>query len=224
MDKSVYLHGISAYDDLYNPRYTNRLLEDILKSEALLSFNKQISKYGKNRYRERDGRIGFNGVDYISLCDYEKRYERFPDRRHYNSFHAYILYSLAIIFPKDKLSVITPELICIDDELDFFIEMARCGLSKTKQYSDMADEVQVKDIIPLSLMSGVTIPLDKLDRIFYTSSMYLDIALKEIDKLATLLLKYGYDIPIYDIKSTESLLDITNVKRLVKEYHKKWRL
>lgn len=216
MDEEIYLHGISAQTDLYDSRYILRVFESILKSGELLSL--RLQGIGKNSKR-----IGFNGLDYISLCDYEKRNLHFPDKISANSYTGYILYSLSLAFPKDKLDVIEPIKIEIPrrNYRYYFKEMEKYGMSENERYTDLADEAQVKDRIPLSLMNGITIPVDKIYRIHYDRERYGYAIMKEVLKIEKLLAKYHYNVPIYDINTMESLQDGANIKRLVKEYYKK---
>ena len=59
MNEDIYLHAIYAKSDSYNHKETNRILEKILDSGALLSLTKQNLKA-----------LGsFNGNDYISKKD-----------------------------------------------------------------------------------------------------------------------------------------------------------
>ena len=207
MDKSIYLHGIYASSEIYDNATTIRILKKILISNDLLSARLQNRKFYKPM---------FNGYDYISLCDYEKREYSLLDR--YNSYEAYIKYSLSLIFPKDKIDAIIPTLIDISKGESYYREMEKYGLSETTRYTDMADEVQVKDQISLDLMTGITLPISKMINEYRSDSKNIDIILREIEKINKLLDKYNHLVPLYDIDSSQSLNIETNVKILVKKY------
>ena len=64
MNTQLYLHGIYTAGELYSSKDTLSILKEILKSNALLSNRLQ----GKEKEK-----VSFSGLDYISLCDYEKR-------------------------------------------------------------------------------------------------------------------------------------------------------
>ena len=67
MNEDICLHAINSSYEL-NYRKMNLIkLELILKDNALLSRRLQGLNFSS----------GFNGMDYISLCDYQKRSRRF---------------------------------------------------------------------------------------------------------------------------------------------------
>ncbi len=208
MDKNICLHGVYAKSDLYDSASTLRVLKQVLKSKALLSRRMQ---------KQTKGRTYFNGLDYISLCDYSKRNEKGLHK--YNSYEGYIRYSLALMFPKDKLSIITPEMIdltyggCSYD----YKEMARLGSSLDERYSDLPDEVQVKDSISLDLMKGITIPISKVKLPYGSTNLNIEYALREIEKVLILLDKYQRTVPIYDIDTFIRIDNEENVKTLIRK-------
>ena len=212
MDKNIYLHAIYAKSDLYDPASTLRVLKQILKSQALLS---------KRMQNKAKSDVYFNGIDYISLCDYNKRTEKY--KRRYNAYEGYIRYSLSLMFPQEKLSVITPEMIDLayDDGYYDYAGMAQLGLSDDKRYSDLPDEVQVKDAISLDLMSGITLPLSKMRLSYGNADMNIKYALKEIERILILLDKHDRLVPIYDIDTFTRIDDEENVKCLLKEHKHK---
>ena len=220
MDNKICLHGIACTkcDGLYDKKYTLKVLESILKSEELLS--PRLQGMDKKEY----GRIGYNGLDYISLCDYEKKEKL--NNKNLNSYIDYILSAMSLVFPKNKLKIIEPIIIPMakitskSSYIKYLAVMKEYGMSETDRYTDLPDEVQVKDRIPLSFMKGITIPINELYNIFYSERKYTYEVMKEIEKIHKLLAKYRYDVPIYDIKTMESLDDEANVKKLVKEYYK----
>ena len=133
MDKKIYLHGIYSISDYYDSRMTLKILKKILESDAVLSARLQ----GKKNHI-----VLFNGMDYISLCDYEKNGIHILDNS--NAFENYVRYSLSLIFPKDKLKVIEPEIV---DLVSDYETISKYGLSEVKRYTDLPDEVQVKALL-----------------------------------------------------------------------------
>ena len=209
--ENKYLHAIYAFNKRYNSEETKRILEYILSSDALLSRRLQ---------RIRDT-YGFNGLDYISLCDYDKRNICHPGLPEYTAFNSYIRESLSLMFPKESIKTITPEVvdyIGLSDEEEE--KMYQLGLSKNKRYSDFYDEVQVKNKIALSLMSGITFPIKKMTRSSFPERFAIYIVQKQIEEVIELLIKYGYEVPTYDVDTFLPLEDEQNVKELVRTHIK----
>ena len=209
MEKEIYLHGICATSSLYDDKPTKKILKQILKDNALLSARLQ---------NKLNNSILFNGLDYISLCDYEKRFEKIGNE--YNAYEAYIRYSLSLIFPKEKLDVIIPQIVIIKSTGSYYQQMKEYGLSTDERYTDMPDEVQVKDRISLDLMSGITLPLSKMQYFYLNEERTVNMVLREIDKIRNLLYKYHHLVPIYDIDTFEKLDNPETTKKLVKHYYK----
>lgn len=214
MDEKIYLHAIYYLFNRYNPDITYERLKNILKSDAILSRRMQCI-YEAN---------GFNGLDYISICDYEKRNIIHPDVPDYTAYNLFIRESLSIIFPKGKFEVITPKILKLDEELDKkTYDETSLGTSSKERYSDIYDEVQAQDKIPLNLMSGITFPLHKMNSLFVGQEITTHMVIHELKRIKKLLLKYGYDVPFYDIDTKIPLDDEERVKKLVKYYYKKSR-
>lgn len=210
MDREIYLHAINSVpDDYYHPDETNQKLLQILKRRALLSAKLQRKRsYG-----------GFNGRDYVSLCDYAKRnnYKSFMGK--YNAYHTYVRYSLSLAFPKDKLSVIKPKVldgIYIRD-LKGYEEMEKLGKSKIRRCTDMPDEVQVKDKVSLDNLCATTFPLHLLKDCSNSSlDEQASIIMFEIEEIDKLLSRFGYDVPIYDIDTFEELTSTSTIKMILR--------
>ena len=209
MDEKIYIHGICVrHYKQYQSMYLRKILKQILKSDAVLS----------TRMQHKPSNQGFNGPDYISLCDYEKRFLFPKEDSKYNSFETYIRYSIGLVFPKDKIQVITPTIIdMIHYTKNGYQKMAFLGESPDERYSDMLDEVQVKDKIPLELLSCITLPIHSMDLKIYKEKKSIDKVISEIEKVRKLLDLYGYSVPIYDIDTFEDLENYHNVKRLIRK-------
>ncbi len=187
-------------------------LERILKSNALLS----------RRLQGLTSSSGFNGMDYISLCDYQQRKVYPFGHPGYNSYDAYIKESLSLMFPKDELPIINPYIIDVfKKNKKGYARMATLGLSEHLRYSDLPDEVQVKDAISLDLMCGITIPLKKLDNLFISTEKNTQKIVTHLGQIRRLLAFYDHLVPIYDIDSMTELTNQSTVTELVKTYKKK---
>lgn len=205
MNEKIYLHAINAQEIGYSSRETQLMLAKILKCGALLSLRKQ--KRGTN--------FGFSGIDYISLCDYEKRMLGQREDHLYNSFHGYISNSLSFVFPKDKIDVIEPIIL---DEIcnktkEGYRKMQKLGKSKNERYSDMPDEVQVKDKLLLKKnMSAMTFPTHKLMFTNETIDSTVNYIEYELNQIRYINDRYGINVPIFDINTLESLDSKENIK------------
>ena len=209
MDEKVYLHAIYAISEIYNSKMTLMVLKSILESNALLSARLQ---------HKRSHNVLFNGMDYISLCDYEKR-DKFLEPKH-NSYEMYIRYSLSLIFPKEKVDAIVPEMIEISYRRGYQQVMGSYGMDEDKRYSDLPDEVQVKDRVSLDNLTGITVPISKFHTPFFLEGPSIKYAIQEITKIRSLLDTYHINVPIYDIDTLENVESEETVKKLVRYYMK----
>ena len=207
MNEDICLHAINGYYEMYYPKLNLKVLESILKDNALLS----------RRLQGITNSSGFNGLDYISLCDYQKRNMYHTNNPHYTAFNAYIKESLSLIFPIDKLQVITPYILnIITKNKKGYHHMAYLGNIKDIRYSDLYDEIQVKDKISLDLLCGITIPVKKMNSPVLSTDKNIQNIIKHIEKINALLINYNHQVPIYDIESMTELDSEENVKRLIK--------
>lgn len=200
MDDNIYLHAINAtnngvYIDTYD---TYIILCKILKCHALLS----------SRLQKAMSNEGFNGVDYVSLCDYSKRDIFNGDYGDFNAFCTYIRYSLSIMFPKDKFDAIEPTIIeapTLRTAKDY-AKMKKLGLLKGKQrYSDMPDEVQVRDKVSLEHMIGLTYPIHLVRDNGESFSKKMERIMCDLDTMNYALSENGYNVPIYDVDTLAKL-------------------
>lgn len=112
---------------------------------------------------------GFNGLDYISICKKEEEslYHKFPNNAFYNYVQDHFCFILT-----DDLDVIKPEIIPDAKSWNRFELINYFNSKPGMQFSDMFDEWQVKDYIPLSKIIGIGIPVANLKSIFLTGTMY----------------------------------------------------
>lgn len=176
-----YAHSFNKTDNLMLSDITK--LEDILKNGALLSRR----KLGLS---EEDAL--FNGMDYISLCDLEKNH---PKNSAYN---LYVKRGLSLLFDKE-LKVIEPDYIYVDYNTLGSIDMIHYYGIKGR-YSDLIDEVQVKDEVSLNYLRGIMLSLSRMQ--YYYSEEYIYEYLKVVSYL---LDKYHLDIPIINLDNEKVL-------------------
>lgn len=214
MDNKIYLHGISTQSSSFDFEKSLEKLREILRSEFLLS---------RRNLGLSEVQAGFNGLDYISLCDYEKRTLENGSRDMYNAYYAYIYNNLALAFPKNRFDVITPKYIdhaLAGSKFGHYV-MKKCGNSK-KRYSDYPDEVQVRDKIDLDFLCGITYPaLTHYSHLRKSLSREktIELMLEEIEALTQLIYDYDYgNIYVYEPNSL-SLIDDNMSLRRVLRYH-----
>lgn len=204
MNEKIYLHTINnGMSDFYKSRKQLDTLDSILKSGKVLS--RRLQGYPENSY------TNFSGMDYISLTDYEKRFICNKERERYNSFYAYVRNGLSITFPHESLDVIEPTIIGIcSKDARGYRKMYALGLCEEERYTDLPDEVQVKDRVSLDKMSGITFPVESyLDTVFFRrKKVKLELIKQEINIIKELLDKYNYnDINLYNIDDLQEIND-----------------
>lgn len=164
------------------------VLYKILNTGYLLSRNNLI-KEGitiPNKVINEDTSV-FNGMDYISLCDMMAEHE------FNSSYNMYIRNGLSLLFNHD-IKVILPTLIDgYGRNIDHLYNMHNLGMQKTR-YTDLSDEVQVKDKLSLDTLIGFCLPKKKIiqERNFEYYMAYLEMANEVIRE-------YYPDLPIYNL-------------------------
>ncbi len=197
MRSDIYLHSLHSSSVNYSGTKTRELLEKILKSGEILSPRLSGIKCNYN----------FSGLDYISLCDYEKRHLGKGFKKTYNGFYQYSVFDPSLMFPKDEIEVIEPiilekMIVLYSNYRSYMRELGLCE----ERYTDLEDEVQVKDRISMDKLCGFTIPTYEFLRRFKSVEHDAKITYEEILKYKELFDKYGFDIPFYDI-NTENKMD-----------------
>ena len=204
MNEQIYLHSLapSGYD--YDSKNTIILLEKILKSKAVLS----SAQRGVQSYNH------FSGKDYISLSDYEKRF--ITKEGNYNGFQAFAKHETSIAFPKGKFQVIQPTI--LEKEITKYRNyrnlLSELGRGD-ERFSDLEDEVQVKDRISLEYMNGILLPSAYALNYWKSVRGNIIILKNEVEKYRELLSKYGYDVPICDVETLANLEDEGQIEKLV---------
>lgn len=202
MDEKMYLHTINnMFSDYYIPKRQKEILESMLKNGAVLS-------------RRLQGNLSdatnFSGLDYISLTDYEKRFISNKEESHYNSYYSYVKSGLSLCFPHESLEVIEPTIIgvCSENRRGFEI-MRELGMCEDERFTDLPDEVQVKDRIPLDKMNGILFPVDNYlnSNIFVKKAKMIENMKSELETIRNMLAKYHYDVSLYD---TDTLIELND--------------
>ncbi|NLC48386.1 MAG: hypothetical protein GX758_03390 [Tenericutes bacterium] len=211
--EKVYLHALSTYveenrylENYYSSRQTIILLNKVLKRGALLSLRNQ-RKLSKSN---------FTGSNYISLCDYDKRNLFHKDDPTYNSYNVYIRNYLSLMFDSKNIDAVVPKTVNISNkDLEGFRRMEKLGKDKLCRYSDLVDEVQVKDKLLLTNLIGLTLPTWLLINKKASNDENIYNIVYEVNKIKTLLDKYNYKLPIYDIDSFSTITNENEVEKLI---------
>ncbi len=163
---------------------------------------------------------GFNGTDYISLSDYDKRFENiYKDDDVFRDYTAYTMYStkaISLMIAKDMVKVKTPKLIkpIESSPLSYFGYVLSAWDILEGLYTDLPDEVQVKGRIKEEAFRGITIPTKEIASA-YSISKVKDIYLK----IKEFLEKYEYYLRIYDVASIEEIKSEKDIEGIIKRSH-----
>ena len=103
---------------------------------------------------------------------------------------------------------------CINDAMGDLFSFNQLGLME-ERYSDLVDEVQVKDRVSLEHLCGFTIPTYEFLTRFKNVEHDAKITYEEILKYKELFDKYGYNLPFYDINTTFPMDTYDNVYQTV---------
>ena len=207
---NYYLHAINSNsNDNFDEKTILKRLTEVLKSKKILSRRKMIDM--------PPNKGGWNGLDYISICDYSKKNNPpFENLDHYKGYTAYELFvknSIAFILKKDSINGIVPNLMppaVFDHAL--LAEMCVLGNHPTERYSDLPDEIQVRDEISLDHMVGMAVPIEKMMEIMNTKDI-----IEFLKKVKKLLIKYHRPTAFYDLKTQIPLKDEKDIEKVIKE-------
>ncbi len=215
MKRDNIYHAIEVNEDCYLHDETLNKLKNILSDQYL---------YSRRLQGDLDlGKGGFAGFDYISFYDnflrYAKPYENNKFYRGYNSYSSYVANSLSLGFKRDDIEIIKPTLIApVVFDWDSMEMMRILGKSDTCRYSDMPDEIQVKDKVSLKNLVCLTLPVHLMVQnkkgIIYDSSDIYDC----VNDIKNLLMKYDYEVPVYDLYSRTKLDSEEKINKVFKKY------
>lgn len=182
-----YAHTFSKYHDFM--LFDLESLENILKSGFLLSRRKL------NLPKED---ALFNGMDYISLCDLEKEHS---DNSAYN---LYVKRGASLLFSKD-FNVIHPTIIQLDRR-HINLEKKIYELSLKGRFSDLDDEVQVKDQLSLEYLKGLLISISAIKSCH--SDEYI---ISYLGYMKELCIEYRYIVPLINLDD-EQVIELSKKK------------
>ena len=163
-------------------------LEKILKSGYLLS-RRKLRQNGDKSIENSVFSMLFNGMDYISLCDLKMNHDG------NSAYNMYMKRGLSLLFDRD-ISVINPTVLAPNDYSYFNIKLF---LGK-ERFTDLIDEVQVKDSISLSHLMGMSLSLSVF-KSFYNE----DYIKNYLNYLNQLLNDYEFFVPMYDLDTKEKI-------------------
>lgn len=214
LKKETLYHAIEVNEDYYDIDKSLEKLEKIIQDGYL---------YSRLLQKDLDTtKGGFHGLDYISFCDNEKKNARpYQGRSFYKGYTAYQCYianSLSLGFTKENLNIITPTLIAPTIfDWDSLETMRILGLEK-KRYSDLPDEVQIKNKVSLKNLTCLTLPIHLMQNnekgIIYTENQVLD----HLETVNKILNENSIDVPIYDLFSRTKLDSEEKVRKVMSKY------
>jgi hypothetical protein len=197
-----YLHSVGATGDIKDIDKSVRDLEGILSTGAILT-----------RHRRNLLGFGFNGTKYISLSDYDKRFNHvYKDDPNFFDYTAYAMYStkaVSILIDKKKVKAIKPTLVePLDNSLLSFLKMYGAAHDLIgKRMSDLPDEVQVFGDIYYDTFRGVTIPIKDINEEYSIEKVK-----RVYRKIRELLKRYEYEMGIYDVDDLQH--EIVSTKQI----------
>ena len=134
----------------------------------------------------------FNGMDYISLCDLGEEHDL------YSAYNIYTMRGLSLLFDRD-IKVIKPIYVKLSrNSLFAQEEMHDYGIKG--RYSDLMDEVQVKDELSLEYLRAISLSLKRIE--FLHDKEYLKIYLSRIQEA---LNYYKYHVPIINLDDEQEI-------------------
>lgn len=130
---------------------------------------------------------GYNGLDYISVCSREKFYKYWNKEE--SAFNIFIKNNFCFIFSGEVSAVKT---LYLDyDRFAHYDDLVEyMDIFSGQRFSDLFDEWQVRDEIPLSYIVGLGIPIKRIMKYQGCS----DEILREIDHLYMLARLFNWDI------------------------------
>ncbi len=205
-----YLHSVGVTGDIKDIDGSLIDLEGILKTGAILT------RHARNMIG-----FGFNGTKYISLSDYDKRFNNvYKDDPKFFDYTAYAMYStkaLSILIDKRKVKAIKPTLVePLDNSFLSFLKMYGAAHDLIgRRMSDLPDEVQVFGDIYYDTFGGVTIPIREINEGYSIEKV------KQVyRKVRELLKRYEYQMGIYDVDDLQhEILSTKQIDNIVKRSH-----
>ena len=186
--------------------------DSLIKLEKILQSGKLLSK---RRQGVKNNSMNYAGLDYISLADYTKR--NMCDNDDYSDYNAYCMYS----FNGFSFAFIKEDILYQEVKLEPIVSFDRSSMMNignkgisTIRYSDLIDEVQVKDELSLQKIIGLTVSLSHLCFIFNNDYEFIAKLLLKIEEI---LKRYNYNVLIYDVETLEKINSIHKIERQLKK-------
>ncbi len=133
-------------------------------------------------------KIGFNGLDHVSVCMKEP-VEEYGNHSN-NAFYNYVQNSICFII-LDTIETIKPEIIENADKWNRFELVGYMNSKPGFRFSDMFDEWQVKDQIVTSSIIGIGLPMRWLDGVDWRLCLN---SLQELKEILSIVEALGLDI------------------------------
>ena len=169
-------------------------LKNILQIGYLLSRNKLKEIIEDDDLNLSEETSLFNGMDYISLCDLN------AEHNEYSAYNMYVKKGLSLLF-SNRLEVIKPSIVNMRiGEILFGNDAHEMGMGK-KRYSDLSDEVQVKDRVSLEYFEGILLPIQNFYR--YHNEIYL---VEYLGLLKEILNNNKYHVPIINLDTKKEII------------------
>ena len=101
--------------------------------------------------------------------------------------------------------------------MNYYRQYMKALGNEEKRYSDLPDEVQIKDKISLDYLSFITYPCEEFfdSRLFFRYTTKRKKLIEEINNLRSVLISHGKDLDIYDI-NTGILLDEEGIEKVIR--------
>lgn len=141
-----YYHGIASF-------YPEDVILNIIRSGSIKS----------KRLMGRTGIRGYNGLDYVSICTKLPNIEQedYIQKGYNCAYLDCIVNHFCLILSKD-IDVVKPHLVLPNTFLSYSDLLNYLEENPNFPVSDMFDEYQVKDMISLSKVIGIGIPLEEI--------------------------------------------------------------
>lgn len=211
--EEYYLYAINSNEESFDFNQTLIKLDQIFNSGFILS-RRNLGDININRG-------GWQGLDYISICDYSKK-DNESLLEGYTAYNTFIKNYLSIIISKEGINAITPELMppAIFD-WESIQNMKRLGNHSTRRYSDFPDELQVKDRISLNNFEGITLPLSIMINPEHCKKNTNEMIIKFLYEVKSLMLKHNLSKPIYDVDNIIELNNINDIEKAIELINRK---
>ena len=198
-------------------KYYYHGIKNLLNINAVLSII-QSGGIKSKRKQNLSYKIGFNGADYVSVC------KKVPDEDYANFFNSafenYIVNKFCFIID-NRIPAIKPQYIADASNWNRFELIKLMVSNPNNRFTDMIDEWQIKDEVPLTYIIGIGIPVKKINSLLVSKTVDSNVIehIKTVlDKIIEFALNLNIDIVdssnMHFIEEYESNKEINNRKIL----------